>query len=86
MADYVITFARSARRELELLDRQIGQRVLAKIEGLRSNPRPAGAVKLAGTANFWRIRMGDWRVIYEIDDTRRLVDVARIRHRSDAYR
>jgi mRNA interferase RelE/StbE len=86
MPDYRITFARSARRELESLDPPVARRVLAAIERLQANPRPRGCVKLAGSRNDWRIRVGDWRVIYSIDDSAETVDVSAIRHRSDAYR
>lgn len=60
------------------------ERVREKIRALSSTPRPAGAKKLKG-ANTWRIRIGDWRVLYEIDDASKVVDVAAIRHRSKAY-
>jgi mRNA interferase RelE/StbE len=86
MPDYAATFSRSARRELERLDPPVAKRVFAAIERLIKNPRPAGCVKLTGSDNEWRIRIGDWRVIYTIDDRRFIVDIAGIRHRSDAYR
>jgi mRNA interferase RelE/StbE len=56
------------------------------IESLAEDPRPRGALKLTGTASSWRVRVGDWRVLYTIDDNQRVVDVAAIRHRGDAYR
>jgi mRNA interferase RelE/StbE len=86
MVEYAITFARSARRELDSLDSQIGRRVLSKIDSLAHNPRPSGCVKLTGSTNLWRIRIGDWRVIYSIDDGGVVLDVVAVRHRSDAYR
>jgi mRNA interferase RelE/StbE len=89
MADqqhYRITFARSASRELQKLDPPIAQRVLPAIESLVQNPRPSGCVKLAGSTNDWRIRAGDWRIIYTINDQTKTVDISAIRHRSDAYR
>lgn len=86
MPDYGITFARSARRELEQLDPPVARRVLGAIERLGATPRPAGCLRLAGSADVWRLRVGDWRVLYTIDDARRVVDVAAIRHRSDVYR
>jgi mRNA interferase RelE/StbE len=57
-----------------------------RIEGLSTEPRPPGCRKLVGANNLWRIRVGDYRVIYSIDDPRRRVDVNAVRHRSDAYR
>lgn len=84
-SEYAIVFARSARKELEDLPRNIGSRILQRIESLAANPRPSGVKKLVGTTNLWRIRIGEYRVIYSIDDQKRLVDIVMIRHRSDAY-
>jgi mRNA interferase RelE/StbE len=86
MAGYAITFARSARKELERLGEPIGTRVLRRIERLGSNPRPTGCRKLEGAEDLWRIRIGDYRVIYSVDDSGRVVDITAIRHRSDVYR
>ena len=86
MTSYAITFARSARKELEALTRPLIARVLKRIEELADDPRPTGCRKLVGQTNLWRIRIGDYRVIYEIDDGKRLVDISAIRHRSEAYR
>lgn len=83
---YTIVFARSAQKEFERLDRVVSLRVLAKIEGLADSPRPHGCCKLQGENNYWRIRVGDYRVIYSIDDGLRIVDVSYIRHRSQAYK
>jgi mRNA interferase RelE/StbE len=60
-------------------------RVRAAIDGLRTEPRPTGAVKLAGRDDY-RVRVGDHRIVYAIDDRNRLVIVARIAHRREAYR
>jgi mRNA interferase RelE/StbE len=81
-----VTFAKSATRELGHLDPPIARRILAAIERLAIDPRPPGCVKLTGSQNEWRIRAGDWRVIYTIDDAAAVVDIAAIRHRRDAYR
>jgi mRNA interferase RelE/StbE len=86
MADYAVTFARSARRELEALDPPLVARVLARIEALAMEPRPAGAKKLQGAQRLWRLRVGDYRVVYQIDDRQRVVDIVRVRHRRDVYR
>jgi mRNA interferase RelE/StbE len=85
MADFEISFARSARKELESLDNGIVNRIFPKIVALSKQPRPSGCRKLIGEGNLWRIRVGDYRVIYEIDDVRRLVDVIAVKHRSKAY-
>ena len=86
MADYRITFARSARKELQALDAAIVSRIFAKIEALAGRPRPAKYVKLRGKNNLWRIRVGVYRVVYTIDDRQKLVDIITVRHRKDVYR
>lgn len=86
MADYRITFARSARRDMESLDPPVGRRVLDRIMRLAGDSRPPGCIRLAGATDLWRIRIGDWRAIYTVDDTSRNVDIVAVRHRSDAYR
>lgn len=86
MATYDITFARSARKDLERLGEPIRTRVFRRIERLESDPRPAGCRKLEGAEDLWRIRIGDYRIIYSVDDSRHVVDISAIRHRSDVYR
>lgn len=86
MPEYTVTFARSARKELQALDRTVATRVLRRIEALAATPRPAGCKKLEGAENLWRIRVGDWRVVYSVDDSKLLVDVSAVRHRRDVYR
>ena len=86
MVAYELTFARSSRKELERLNQPHRVRVFRRIEALATNPRPAGCRKLEGAEDLWRIRIGDYRVIYSVDDARRLVDISAVRHRSDAYR
>lgn len=84
--NYQILLAKSASRELERLPTKIQERIIEALESLESNPRPKGCKKLVGSSSLWRIRSGDYRVIYEINDDKRIVDVNAIRHRSDAYR
>jgi len=86
MADYSISFARSARKELERLPGDAANRILAKVEALAENPRPVGVIKLHGQKNLWRLRVGDYRVVFSIDDFSRTADVSAIRHRRDVYR
>jgi len=83
---YTVTFARSARKELESISKTISLRILKKIESLPTNPRPSGCKKLTGQNSLWRIRIGDYRVVYSIDDTKRLIDITIIRHRSAVYK
>ena len=86
MPSYKIEFARPARKELVALDPDVAQRLIVQIEALADEPRPPGCKKLKGSGRLWRIRRGDWRVIYEINDSTKTVDVSAIRHRSDVYR
>ncbi len=77
---------RRAEKDIDSLPREVAERAIRAIGTLRGNPRPHGSVKLAGSANDWRIRIGDYRVLYEIHDDRQLVRVMRVKHRRDAYR
>ena len=85
MREYVVRFARSARKELERLDSDLIARIFRRIESLSRNPRPPGCRKLRGTRNLWRVRVGEYRIVYEILDDAALIDVVTIRHRKDAY-
>ena len=85
MASYNIVFARSARKELELLDAALAKRVWKRVESLVTNPRPAGCQKLRGHDYLWRLRAGDYRILYAISEKELLIDIIAIRHRSDAY-
>jgi mRNA interferase RelE/StbE len=86
MADYTLTFARPARKELEAMDTAIVNRIFPKIEALAKEPRPAGCRKLQGEEFLWQIRIGDYRVIHAVHDSERLVDIIAVRHRSKAYK
>jgi len=77
---------RAAERELKRLSAEDFQRVISHIKGLAENPRPTGCRKITGSERDWRIRVGDYRIIYEIDDKARTVRVMRVRHRREAYR
>ena len=86
VAEYAVVFTRSARRELEGLEAAVARRIISRVEALASTPRPPGCMKLKGAADLWRIRIGDYRVVYAIDDHAHVVDIRIVRHRSDAYR
>jgi mRNA interferase RelE/StbE len=85
MPKYTLTFARSARKELESLDAAVVSRMFPRIEALAKNPRPRNCHKLRGERNLWRIRIGDYRVVYAIYEKDLLVDIIAVRHRSKAY-
>jgi mRNA interferase RelE/StbE len=82
---YSVEFARSARRELERLPGQAADRVLEAIRRMQEEPRPHGNRKLVGEEATYRIRVGEYRVIYEIDDAAQAVLITRVRHRREAY-
>jgi mRNA interferase RelE/StbE len=86
MDEYIITFARSARKELETLDAAIVRRIFPRIESLAKDPCPRGCLKLQGEDHLWRIRVGYYRIIYSIDAEKRIIDVIAVRHRREAYR
>jgi mRNA interferase RelE/StbE len=83
---YRVFLERSAERDLGRLSSEVHNRVIVAIQGLANNPRPPGCRKLVGSKNDWRIRVGDYRVIYEIADAIRVVRVNRVRHRREVYR
>ena len=82
---YAITILRRAQKELADLPREVYVRVRDAIRGLGEVPTPAGSKKLAGRTG-WRIRVGSYRVVYEIDDQNRLITIMHIGHRRDVYR
>ena len=85
MAKYSLEIKHSAQKELDALDDPLFARIDDKILALADNPRPAGCKKLKGHKRLWRIRVGDWRVLYIIDDTAKIVSVTRIAHRREVY-
>ena len=85
MPSYDVALTSSAAKELKKLSRQLIARIAPRLENLASNPRPPGCRKLQGGDREWRIRVGDYRVVYIIDDAKLLVEVTRIRHRSEVY-
>ena len=83
---YQITIKREALKELQLLPKNAVSNISASIDALSDNPRPVGCKKLKGGAeNLWRIRIGDYRVIYSIDDVVLIVGIRRIGHRKNIY-
>jgi mRNA interferase RelE/StbE len=85
VARYVLDIKPSARKELENLSDSLIARLAPKIDGLAADPRPSGCRKLRGYKDFWRIRVGEYRVVYIIDDDRKMVSVTRVAHRRDVY-
>jgi len=83
---YEVYLERAAERDLKKLPGNVFHRLVARLRKLAQEPRPAGSRKITGAENVWRIRVGDFRVIYEVDDTVRAVRVMRVKHRREAYR
>ena len=82
---YRIEFKPSAAKEFSQLPKNVQKRITAKVNTLADNPRPRGVEKLEGQENRYRIRVGDYRVTYEIHDEVLLVLVVRIGHRREVY-
>jgi mRNA interferase RelE/StbE len=82
---YAVRLAPAAERQLRKFDPQVRRRVQAAIDLLTDNPRPPRAIQLLGGAGEWRVRTGDYRIIYEIDDDTIVVLVLRVGHRGDVY-
>jgi mRNA interferase RelE/StbE len=86
VARYLIIIKRPAEKELSKVPQRDAARIAMAIDALADNPRPAGVKKLEGSADLWRIRIGDYRVIYTIEDRIVTVTVVRIGQRGDVYR
>lgn len=86
MTDYEVRFAPAAKRELKKLDRTAQRKIVKKLGELEKNPRPSGVEKLSQDPRFWRVKAGDYRVVYTIEDNSKIVVVVVVRHRKEAYR
>ncbi len=83
---FEVLLERSAAKDLRRLPPRIQDQVIDRIAALAKNPRPSGSRKLSGAKHDWRIRVGDYRALYDIADKLRTVRVYRIRHRREVYR
>lgn len=86
MSHYRVDIARRAIKALTALPRQEQQRVRAAIDLLADNPRPPGCTKLTAEDKTYRVRVGVYRIVYEVFDDHLVIDVVRIGHRRDIYR
>jgi mRNA interferase RelE/StbE len=82
---YSLEIKQSAQKELDALDDALFARLDKRILALVSNPRPTGCKKLKGHKDQWRIRIGDYRVIYIIDDSTKILTVTHVAHRREVY-
>ncbi|WP_149241326.1 type II toxin-antitoxin system RelE family toxin [Dyadobacter sp. 32] len=83
---YKIRIKKSALKELNNIQKVFRIKIIGKIEELSIDPRPAGVRKLENVENSYRIRVGDFRVIYHIEDSVLLVDIVKVAHRKEVYR
>ena len=84
MPKYTVVLTQKAQKQLDKLSDDIAEPIIKTISALENNPRPVGCKKLKGR-NGYRIRVGNYRVIYEIFDTELIVDVIAVGHRKDIY-
>jgi mRNA interferase RelE/StbE len=85
MKNYQVVLSKSAEKELNKLPAQVIAKIMPVLQSLENNPRPAGCKKLKGFTDLWRVRIGDYRIIYAIEDVILLVDVRAIGNRRDIY-
>jgi len=83
---YEVRILRRAMRDILRLPREDARRVSIRIDALSATPRPPGVRKLRGAEGLFRLRVGDYRILYEVDDAAQVVTVYRVRHRREAYR
>jgi mRNA interferase RelE/StbE len=83
---YTIEFSSTAERQFKKLSVQLQKRLTPKIDALAKNPRPSGMKKLEGEENLYRIRVGDYRIIYQIQDNKLIVLVVKIGDRKEIYK
>ena len=87
MAEYKLLIKSSAAKELEAIGTKVDrQRIVEKTRGLTANPRPQGSEKLAGYTDRYRVRQGNYRIVYLVDDEHHEVTIFKIGHRKDVYR
>ena len=81
-----IEWKKSTRKDLRKLPASVVDRIVGAVEDLAENPFPHGVEKLAGSEHAYRIRLGDYRIVYEVVAELKLIEVQRVRHRKDVYR
>ena len=86
MSKFKVSVGSAAVREIKKLDRKAQLRIIECLENLADDPRPKGVEKLQQNPRFWRVRTGEYRIVYNIDDASVIIYVVVVRHRKDAYR
>jgi mRNA interferase RelE/StbE len=85
MKRYTVVLTQTAEKELQSLPVRMIEKIVRVLKSFEENPRPPGCKKLKGYKNLWRVRVGDYRIIYAIEDIILLVDVREVGHRKDIY-
>jgi len=83
---YQIVISRIAEKQIESFPKQVANAITAEIDTLATNPHPPGSIKLEDSEKEYRIRSGDYRIIYRIENARLVIEVIRIGHRRDVYK
>jgi mRNA interferase RelE/StbE len=83
---YTVVISKSVQKQIDDLPNDVIERAIEKIQNLALEPRPIGVVKLKGSEDEYRIRIGDYRIRYEVDDENQLVQILQCKHRKDIYR
>ena len=86
MASYKIEWKQSAKKELKKLDKQIIPRILQAVENLAENPYSSGSKKLIGSDSIYRIRVGNYRIVYNIKSSVLIIEIIKVGHRREIYR
>ena len=83
---HTVVITRSPQKALDRLESDMYARITRKLEELEDNPRPMGVEKLSGREDLYRVRVGDWRIVYAIQDQELIVLVVKVAHRREVYR
>lgn len=83
---YQVEIAPAAKRQIKKLVNQTQELIIQRLQELAENPRPHGVLKMEGNENLYRVRVGDYRIIYQIQDRTLLIVVVKVGHRGDVYR
>jgi mRNA interferase RelE/StbE len=86
MASFSLQWRKSTRKDLRRIPREAVSRIVAGVEKLADEPLPHGSEKLTGSERTYRIRIGDYRVVYELLRDAKIVEIQRVRHRKDVYK
>ena len=86
MACYRIEWKNSAKKELKRLPKHVIAQVISEVEKLYNNQHPTGSKKLVGTEHTYRLRTGDYRIVYSVQNERLIIEVIRVAHRKDVYK